>query len=64
MRAFLLCPCYPLCVLQLFAGELLALVGPLDPAAIAFDPANPFRQGGALTCTLSPLEGDGWMLAA
>lgn len=27
---------------QEFAGELLALAGPLDPAAIAFDPASAF----------------------
>lgn len=27
---------------QEFAGELLALAGPLDPSAIAFDPSSPF----------------------
>ena len=33
------------CCLQLFAGELLALVGPLDPSTIAFDPSAPFQSG-------------------
>ena len=30
--------------LQEFAGELLALAGPLDPSAIAFDPASAFSS--------------------
>lgn len=38
-----ICPLRP----QLFAGELLALVGPLDPTAIAFDPAAPFTSSAA-----------------
>ena len=35
----------PASLLQLFAGELLALVGPLDPSTIAFDPSAPFQSG-------------------
>ena len=30
--------------LQVFAGDLLALVGPLDPSVISFDSAYPFRE--------------------
>ena len=44
--SFLLLRMPPLgaCCLQEFAGELLALAGPLEPSAIAFDPAAAFSS--------------------
>lgn len=40
-------PTLPIPPLQEFAGELLALAGPLDPSAIAFDPAAAFSSAAA-----------------
>ena len=47
--------------LQVFAGELLALVGPLDPSVISFDSAYPFREpleaaAGAGTMVVAPSD--------
>ena len=51
----------PACCLQEFAGELLALAGPLEPSAIAFDPAAAFSSAhkGASSASVPGTGGAG-----